>query len=440
MLRFCINSLVFLLVAKHALPAFGQRMYFTDTVNDAIWSANVDASEITLLVEADLDQPRGIAIDPNSSTMYWVDYGSNRIERANLDGSGREGIAARGIDGPRGIAIDLEEGKLYWTNRDARTIQSANLDGTDTERLVTRGLSYPYTIKLDLANRSMYWEDRETRLIQRAGLDASNVTTVLTLDAAPGFLPVGFDIDWQESHIYFADGGPTHSIHRSNLDGSNEKVFIPTVSNVRAVTLETQNRRLYWVEDDGRQDVIRRATLDGRLIEDVLWAPYFSVRAIAFDYRPSVFGDFNHDLVLDVMDIQSLVDEFGDPINVDVYDLDHSQEIDVDDLVFWLKQIRKTWVGDANLDGEFNTRDLVDVFQAGQYEDGVTGKSNWGSGDWNGDGDFDTSDLVTAFQDGGYEQGPLAGVKGVPEPSGGMPLAFVALIRWRIRKRLEVNS
>jgi hypothetical protein len=58
--------------------------------------------------------------------------------------------------------------------------------------------------------------------------------------------------------------------------------------------------------------------------------------------------------------------------------------------------------GDANHDGVFDSRDLVQVFQAAEYEDSLPGNSTWEEGDWNGDGDFGTSDLVLAFQTGGY--------------------------------------
>ena len=59
-------------------------------------------------------------------------------------------------------------------------------------------------------------------------------------------------------------------------------------------------------------------------------------------------------------------------------------------------------IGDANNDGKFDSSDLVAVFQAGEYEDGIAGNSDWAEGDWSGDGDFDTSDLVLAFQSGRY--------------------------------------
>ena len=62
--------------------------------------------------------------------------------------------------------------------------------------------------------------------------------------------------------------------------------------------------------------------------------------------------------------------------------------------------------GDANLDGGFDSSDLVAVFQTGEYEDGIAGNSVWADGDWNGDGEFDSSDIVTAFQAGRYTAEP----------------------------------
>ena len=74
-------------------------------------------------------------------------------------------------------------------------------------------------------------------------------------------------------------------------------------------------------------------------------------------------------------------------------------------------------MGDTNLDGEFNSRDLVRVFQVGEYEDKVLGNSTWATGDWNADADFTSGDLIAAFQDGGYEAGPRAATIAVPEPT-----------------------
>lgn len=97
----------------------------------------------------------------------------------------------------------------------------------------------------------------------------------------------------------------------------------------------------------------------------------------------------------------------------------------------WVQEIVGTWFGDANLDGVFDSTDLIQIFQSAEYEDQIVGNSTWAEGDWNGDGDFDSSDLILAFQDGGYEQGnrfaiDSGAVSVVPEPTStvGFLLAF----------------
>ncbi|MEZ6120656.1 MAG: FG-GAP-like repeat-containing protein [Pirellulaceae bacterium] len=66
----------------------------------------------------------------------------------------------------------------------------------------------------------------------------------------------------------------------------------------------------------------------------------------------------------------------------------------------WLKNVGVP--GDANGDGRFDSSDLVQIFQAGHYEDAVDRNSTKAEGDFNGDGDFTTADLVFAFQHENY--------------------------------------
>ena len=69
---------------------------------------------------------------------------------------------------------------------------------------------------------------------------------------------------------------------------------------------------------------------------------------------------------------------------------------------YLIEVLLRTNFGDANLDGIFDSQDLVLIFQAGEYEDGTPGNSTWATGDWNCDGEFGTQDLVAAFQAGAY--------------------------------------
>ncbi len=135
-----------------------------------------------------------------------------------------------------------------------------------------------------------------------------------------------------------------------------------------------------------------------------------------FAMLPAFAGDFNGTNALDAEDIDLLAEQITIASNNRVYDLNEDTIVDEDDLTFLIHDLLNTYYGDSNLDGEFNSSDLVAVFEAGQYEDAIALNSGWASGDWNGDSEFTSADLVRAFQGGGYEQGPQAAIMAVPEP------------------------
>lgn len=64
--------------------------------------------------------------------------------------------------------------------------------------------------------------------------------------------------------------------------------------------------------------------------------------------------------------------------------------------------------GDSNLDGVFDSKDLVMVFDAGEYENQLSADSSWYNGDWNHDGEFNSADLVVAFDANRYSASSIA--------------------------------
>lgn len=134
-----------------------------------------------------------------------------------------------------------------------------------------------------------------------------------------------------------------------------------------------------------------------------------TVRNVNFgNHRVGVLGDFDHDGVVDDMDLDILGRATrGGSQNI-FYDLNHDGMINLRDRDVLVHRILGTTYGDTNLDTIFNSTDLILVFQANEYEDDILGNSTWAEGDWNGDGDFDSSDLVWAFKDGGYQQNASA--------------------------------
>ncbi|MCA9213959.1 MAG: leucine-rich repeat domain-containing protein [Planctomycetales bacterium] len=162
-------------------------------------------------------------------------------------------------------------------------------------------------------------------------------------------------------------------------------------------------------------------TLESVRVDESLFARYsgeFDAFAAKLGHTVSVAGDFDGNRHLTITDLDQLATAIRNGETSTAFDLSDDGTVDLADADIWVHQLKHTWFGDANLDGEFDSSDLVSVFQAGQYEDAIEGNSVWASGDWDMDGDFTTSDLVAAFKDGGYGKGPLVTVASVPEPPG----------------------
>jgi hypothetical protein len=149
-----------------------------------------------------------------------------------------------------------------------------------------------------------------------------------------------------------------------------------------------------------------------------------------------VTGDFNGDGSLNIHDLDLLYAAIRQGTNL-LFDLHRNNNLDQEDRRVWVEDLRHTYFGDSDLDGEFNSTDLISVLATGKYENGIPHDASWADGDWNGDADFDSSDLVLAISSGGYEQGPrVAAVAAVPEPSAGVMLGVgVVFVLHRFRRR-----
>jgi glucose/arabinose dehydrogenase len=134
-----------------------------------------------------------------------------------------------------------------------------------------------------------------------------------------------------------------------------------------------------------------------------------------------------------IPDIDQLTRAILDGSSEPRFDLNGDMQIDQSDRRTLIQEVHDTVFGDSNMDGLFDSGDLVAVFAAGLYEDAEPLNASWATGDWNGDLEFSTGDLVHAFQEGGYQTG--ADTAAVPEPSylvwWATCLVFVQTLRTR---------
>jgi hypothetical protein len=243
-------------------------------------------------------------------------------------------------------------------------------------------------------------------------------------------------VPWSDSIIYFDMAGCDSCLYTVEPDPAKFKEkwnHYAFVKNQDMAAIYQNGQLLAEAEGMGMMDAITTARFgtfandaypySGLLDDIAIWDKALdaaTIAGIAAGSYPIVGGkkgDFNLDGVLDAADIDALTVAALSGQNLAAFDLNSDQRVDDVDRGVWVRDLKVTYFGDANLDGLFTTADFVSVFQVGEYEDAVSRNSGWSDGDWNGDRDFTSGDFVTAFQDGGFEKGPRTAVSAVPEPA-----------------------
>jgi len=89
--------------------------------------------------ERDHDRPIDVDIDPEQEKIYWTDRGSDAVRRANLDGSDMEVLVDNSKVEMRdaiGMSLDLAARKMYWSDMTTGIIHRASFDGSKIETVV----------------------------------------------------------------------------------------------------------------------------------------------------------------------------------------------------------------------------------------------------------------------------------------------------------------
>ena len=206
----------------------------------------------------------GIAIDPVGSRVYFADEKRNRIQSMNFDGSGLL-TPLSGLSAPAGVDLDTAGGKLYFSERGSSPrIQRANLDGTAPEPLLN-ALGAPSGLAVDAVAGKLYFVDATLDAVLSAHLDGSELTN-LNIDGVTD--PVEISVDTLDGKLYWSElaaSGPR--IRRANLDGSLVEDIITTLtlpgfSTAAGLEVDVAGRALYFI-DGGTNGSILRTNLDG---------------------------------------------------------------------------------------------------------------------------------------------------------------------------------
>ncbi|XP_072036117.1 low-density lipoprotein receptor-related protein 2-like [Amphiura filiformis] len=171
-----------------------QNIYWTDFATNTVEVAKADGSYRTVLYDTDLDDPRGIVVDPREGFLYFTDWGLvPKIEKAGMDGNNRRVIVDRNLRWPNDVTIDYDARRLYWLNAGGalvNKIESSDMDGSDRRAIVQHGpyqqaLQHPFSIAV--FQDTIYWTDWRQYTLQSVNkFSGANLQTVNSLQTADG--------------------------------------------------------------------------------------------------------------------------------------------------------------------------------------------------------------------------------------------------------------
>ena len=247
--------------------------------------------------------------------------------------------------------------------------------------------------------------------------------------------------NWEQAGAQgIADRGAT-ALASVSINAKGRQTFNLNADGVELVQAWVDGRTINNGFILANADTTDSLTFDSREAADSANRPTLNISFIQTGAKP---GDFDNDGDLDNDDVNALSTAIINASTDSTFDLDNNGSVENSDMTVWIKELKNTWFGDANLDGEFNSSDLVVVFVAGEYQDATAGNSTWSEGDWNADGDFTSGDLVTAFIDGGFESGPrnavasFNGLKHFAGFEGGLNAQLAGAIRFAERMDAEI--
>ncbi|CAH1397949.1 unnamed protein product [Nezara viridula] len=228
-----------------------KKIYWTDSSNNSIYAMNLDGSDLVMITR--VERPRAIVVDPCNGTLYYTDWGrfgtSGKIFRTTMAGSLKRAIIDRDLSQPSGLALDYEDKKLYWTDAVREKIERINLDnGPPKREVLISATIYPFAITV--LDDYIYWTDLQLRGVYRAEkhTGANMVELVKRLDDSPRDIQV-FSPKRQTCNVnpcHINNGGCAKSCH----PGLHGKAECKCDDNTKLV-------------NDGRMCVAKNLTCEG---------------------------------------------------------------------------------------------------------------------------------------------------------------------------------
>eukprot|EP00079_Xenopus_tropicalis_P012610 XP_002939758.2 PREDICTED: prolow-density lipoprotein receptor-related protein 1 [Xenopus tropicalis] len=200
-------------VEQMAIDWLTGNFYFVDDIDDRIFVCNRNGDTCVNLLDRELYNPKGIALDPTMGKLFFTDYGQiPKVERCDMDGQNRTKLVDSKIVFPHGITLDLVSRLVYWADAYLDYIEVVDYEGKNRHTII-QGLliehlygltvfeNYLYATNTDHANTQ-----QKTSVIRVNRFNSSDYNVVTRVDKGGAL------------HIYHQRRQPTVRSHACEPD------------------------------------------------------------------------------------------------------------------------------------------------------------------------------------------------------------------------------
>ncbi|CAH2224426.1 prolow-density lipo receptor-related 1 [Pelobates cultripes] len=143
-------------VEQMAIDWLTGNFYFVDDIDDRIFVCNRNGDTCVTLLDRELYNPKGIALDPTMGKLFFTDYGQiPKVERCDMDGQNRTKLVDSKIVFPHGITLDLVNRLVYWADAYLDYIEVVDYEGKNRHTII-QGLLIEHLYGLTVFENYLY--------------------------------------------------------------------------------------------------------------------------------------------------------------------------------------------------------------------------------------------------------------------------------------------
>ncbi|KAK2557468.1 Low-density lipoprotein receptor-related protein 6, partial [Acropora cervicornis] len=191
-------------------------IFWSDVSERNIKRSSTGGSGLTTIITG-IGVCDGLAVEWRTSQLYWTDTTYDKISVSDLSGNNKRSLLSSGLDEPRDIALDPDSGVMFWTDwGSAPKIEKATLTGSQRVSIVTSNLRWPNGMELDKGNKRVYWVDGGTDRIESVNYQGNNR---ILLSKVKGYHPFG--VAMISRFLFVTDWALRGILHKVDADSGH---------------------------------------------------------------------------------------------------------------------------------------------------------------------------------------------------------------------------